>query len=231
MLADSAEVHVKPSLLVLALVGLVGTPTFVAAQQTDGPYLMGAGGGIFGDAKTTGSLSVGFGYLTPRHVGLEVELAWSPSILETPDLQFPTLFPTDIVGFSPPELRIRSRLLTLQTNVIGVLPGSGSRLRAFVEAGGGIADLHRRVHLKEVIPVLPPFSDFLNPVPPAITFTTIDRDISSSQSALVLGAGGGFEYALGGHLGVGAHVRYEHLFVSRQALDEARIEARVRWKF
>jgi hypothetical protein len=81
---------------------------------------------------------------------------------------------------------------TLQTNVIGVLPGSGTRLRAFVDAGGGIADVHRRVHLKESIPVFLPLPDlFTNPVFPDITFTTIERDISSSQSALVSGLEGG----------------------------------------
>jgi hypothetical protein len=224
---------VKRTLLLLSLGLLVGMPGIAAAQQTDGPYLIGSGGGIFGDANTTGSFSVGFGYLTPRRVGLEVELAWSPSILKTPDVQIATApFPSNVVVFPPLELRVRSRLLTLQTNVLGVLPGSGTRLRAFVEAGGGIADLHRRLHLKESIPVLPPLSDlFTNPVFPPLTFTTIERDISSLQTALVLGAGGGFDYALGAHIGAGTHVRYEHLFTNGEALDEARIEARVRWKF
>jgi Outer membrane protein beta-barrel domain len=210
---------------------LIGAPTMVAAQQTDGPYLVSSAGGIFGDGRTTGSFSVGFGYMTPRRVGLEVELAWSPSILKTPNL--PTLttpFPSDLVGFSPPELRVRSRLLTLQTNVVGVLPASSSQLRAFVDAGGGIADLHRRAHIKQSIPVLPP-NPFTTPVFPPLTFTTFERDISSSQSALVLGAGGGFDYALGAHAGLGTHVRYEHLFTSGEGLDEARVEARLTWKF
>jgi hypothetical protein len=222
---------VRPTLLLLTIGVLIGAPGMAAAQQTDGPYLLGAAGGIFGNANTTGSLSVGVGYMSPRRVGLEIELAWSPSILESPEVQIPTpLFPTDIAGLSRPELRVRSRLLTLQTNVIGVLPGSSDRLRAFVDAGGGIADLHRRVHIRQSIPVLPP-DLFTNPLPPALTFTTIERDVSSSQSALVLGAGGGFDYALGAHMGLGTHVRYEHVFTSGEGLDEARIEARVRWMF
>jgi hypothetical protein len=207
----------------------MGAPMPVAAQHADGPYLVGGAGGIFGDANTTGSFSVGFGYLTPRRVGLEVELAWSPSIIETPKFELPTISFPGLEAFPAPELNVRSRLLTLQTNVIGVLPGSGSRLRAFVESGGGIADLHRRVRFKDVIPVLPPFSDFFNP--PALTFTTVDREVSSSQTALVLGVGGGFDYALGAHMGLGTRVRYQHLFLSGGALDEARVEARLRWNF
>jgi hypothetical protein len=81
------------------------------------------------------------------------------------------------------------------------------------------------------VPVLPPFSDlFTNPVT-ALTFTTIERDISSSQSSLVLGAGGGFDYALGAHMGGGSHVRYERVFMNDAALDEARVEVRARWTF
>jgi Outer membrane protein beta-barrel domain len=221
----------RPTLLLLTIGILIAAPDAVA-QQTDGPYLVGAAGGIFGDGNTTGSFSAGVGYLTPRSIGFEVELAWSPSILETPELPaIPTpLFPTDIAGFSPPDLRVRSRLLTLQTNVVGVLPGSSDRLRAFVDAGGGVADLHRRVHIRRSIPVLPP-DLFTNPLTPALTFTTIERDVSSSESALVLGAGGGFDYALGAHMAVGTHVRYEHVFTSGEGLDEARIEARLRWMF
>jgi hypothetical protein len=223
----------RTHLLVFLLGAVAALPSAAAAQQPEGPYLVGGAGGMFGDANTTGSFSVGFGYLTPRHVGLEVELAASPSIVETPEVSLPTpVFPSDLAAFPAPEFSVRSRLLTLQSNVIGMLPTSGARLRAFVEAGGGIADVHRRVHIKESIPVLPPLFDmFTTPIFPQLTFTTIQRDISSSQSALVLGAGGGFDYALGAHAGVGARVRYQHLFISQQALDEARVEARLQWKF
>ncbi|MFL5639630.1 MAG: hypothetical protein ACJ78M_09655 [Gemmatimonadaceae bacterium] len=222
----------RTTILFLFCLGLlVGAPHVAVAQQADGPYLAGSAGAMFGDANTS-SFSVGFGYLTPRRIGLEVALSWSPSILETPDAEIPpSPFPI-LPGFPSFDVHVRSRLLTLQTNVIGVLPASGKRLRAYVEAGGGIADLHRRVHIKESIPVLPPLSDlFTNPVFPNLTFTTLERDISSSQSALVLGAGGGFDYTLGAHIGLGTRVRYEHLFMSVEPLDEARLEARFQWMF
>jgi hypothetical protein len=223
--------NVKEALLAVAVL-LAATPA--VAQESAGPYLIGSGGGVFGDAHTTGSLSVGFGYLTPRRVGLEVDLAWSPSVLEQPDVRIATSQPifSDVAIFPPIELRVRSRLLTLQTNVIGVLPGSGPRLRAFVEAGGGIADLQRRTHYTASIPVLPPLDDiFSRPGLPTVTFTTIDRDFTSTDTSLVLGAGGGFEYGIGEHMSAGTHVRYQHLFTNGEALDMARLEGRVRWKW
>jgi hypothetical protein len=215
------------------LIVLLATPMRAAAQQTEGAYVTGSAGGSFGDANATGSFSVGFGYLTPRRVGLEIELAWTPSTEETTQLAIPTpVFPSDIFGIPEPELSLRSRLLTLQTNVVGVIAGDRRRARAFVEAGGGIADVQRRVHIKTFVPVFPPLSDlFVEPVIPPLTFTTIERDVSSSQTALVLGAGAEFDYRLGAHLALGTHVRYEHLFTSGDALDKARVEARARWGF
>lgn len=220
----------KRTLLLAAFATLVATAGF--AQEAAGPYLTGSGGGLFGDANTTGSLSLGFGYMTARRIGLEIELAWAPSILKQPDARIATSEPvfSDIAIFPPIELRTRSRLLTLQTNVVGVLPGSGTRLRAFVDAGGGIADVHRRTHLRTAIPNFPDFSDTLSGHGfSPIRFSPIERDFSSSVAALVLGGGGGFEYALGERISVGTHVRYQHLFTSGDALDMARLEGRLRW--
>ena len=215
---------------------LTAVPAPASAQYTaDGPYIFGSGGGLFGEGRSIGSVAFGFGYMTPRRVGLEVELAWSPSILEPPDLGIPTLPPTfgssNITIFPTPELRIESRLLTLQTNVVGVLAAPGSRLSAIVEAGGGVADVHRDLHIKSLSPDLEFFSDLFTGPVPQITFTTIERDVSSSQTSLVLGAGGGFEFALTERIGLGSLVRYQHIFSSGDALDQARVEARLRWRF
>ena len=49
----------KRTFLFAAIVMLVATTGF--AQEVAGPYLTGSGGGVFGDAYTTGSLSVGIG--------------------------------------------------------------------------------------------------------------------------------------------------------------------------
>jgi hypothetical protein len=162
-----------------------------------------------------------------------VEWAWSPSTEDTRQLAIPTpVFPSEIFDIPAPELSVRSRLFTLQTNVVGVISGDRRRARAFVEAGGGIADVQSRLHFKNFVPVFPPLSDlFAQPGIPPLTFTTIERDVSSSQTALVLGAGAGFDYGIGAHLGVGTHVRYEHLFTSRDALNKARVEARLTWRF
>jgi hypothetical protein len=54
--------------------------------------------------------------------------------------------------------------------------------------------------------------------------------VSFSQSALVLGAGGGFDYGLGATWVFGTRVRYEHVFLSLDPLDNMRVEARLQWK-
>jgi hypothetical protein len=105
------------------------------------------------------------------------------------------------------------------------------RLSAVVEAGGGVADVHRDLHIKTVSPEFPSFPDLFTSPGPQITFTTIERDVSSSQTSLVLGAGGGFEYALNERIALGSLVRYQHIFSSGEALDHARVEARLRWRF
>lgn len=205
-----------------------------AQSSAEGPYIVGAGGGLLGE-QNTGSASLGFGYMTPRGFGLEVELAWSPSILQPPDLaiaELPSITgPTGITVFPTPEISVKSRLLTLQTNVVGVLGARGSRLSAIVEAGGGVADVHRDAHIKTFTPQFPSFSDLLAGRPFELTFTPTEREVSSSETSLVLGAGGGFEYAIAEHLALGGRVRYQHVFASGDALDHARVEARVRWKF
>ncbi len=226
--------RIRTLLLLCCLFLIASTGPVIAQQTADGPYLVGAGGGLFGE-QSSGSVALGFGYMTPRRIGLEVELAWSPSILEPPDPQiaeFPRIVgPTGITIFPTPEISVDSRLLTFQTNVVGVLGARDSRLSAIVEAGGGVADVHRDAHLKTFSPQIPSFAELLTNPLAQIAFATIERDVSSSQTSLVLGAGGGFEYALTDHLALGSQVRYQHIFTSGDALDHVRVEARVRWKF
>ncbi len=220
--------------LLCCLVLVIARGSAFAQSSSEGPYIAGAGGGLFGE-QATASVSLGFGYMTPRSLGFEVELAWSPAVLQPPDLQIADLpsitGPTGITVFPTPEITLKSRLLTLQTNVVGVLGARGSRLSAIVEAGGGVADVHRDAHIKTLTPEFPSFSNLLTGAPFEITFTEIERNVSSSDTALVLGAGGGFEYALAEHLALGGRVRYQHVFTSGDALDHARVEGRVRWKF
>jgi hypothetical protein len=159
-------------LLLLLVTVFFGVPSAVAAQQTDGPYVVGGAGGVFGDV--TGSFSVGFGYLTPRRVGLEGHaflVAFGVGTAAAADRDLASTGRHCGVPRAPVERPVS--LLTLQTNIIGVLPASGTRLRAFVEAGGGIADQNRRLHIEQSVPVVPPLSELFTNPPPSLTFTTL----------------------------------------------------------
>ena len=98
----------KRTILLTLIVTLVATAGF--AQEVPGPYLTGSGGGVFGDANTTGSISGAFGYMTSRRIGLELELEWAPSILKQPDARIASqpVF-GDIAEFALPYLGISPR--------------------------------------------------------------------------------------------------------------------------
>ena len=200
----------------------VGTLIFIlwagiARAQTLQPYILGEGGGWFGDAGTTGALAVGFGILTPRNIGFEIELSFVPGLDFDEDDQ------PRIAIFPPIQSTRSGRIIGLQTHVIGMLPGSGSKLRAFVLAGGGIADLEQRVRLALGL-VFPPELPPPYPIP-------FDTEYRQSDAVLVLSAGAGFEVSLTRHLGLGTSVRYQRLFSEPEHLDGARVAARATWRF
>jgi len=220
--------------LVFSLLLVVTRGSAFAQSSSDGPYIVSGGGALLAE-HTAGSASLGAGYVTPRGLGFEVELAWAPLGVESAHVEIPQVPPFgptvgDLPGFPLPEITVKSRLLTLQTSVVGVLGKRGSRVSATLEAGGGIADVHRDAHIKTFVPQIPTLADFAAGRFD-VTFTPIERDVPSSQTGLVLGAGGGVEVALTEHLGVGSRVRYQHVFTSVDPLDHARVEARVRWMF
>lgn len=209
------------AVLVLVLALLTAVP---AVAQSAQPYLLGEVGGSFGDGGSAPAVALGFGYLTPHNVGFEIEVSYVPE-LDFGDPGFPR-----IAIFPPVTIDATGRIVGLQTNVIGVLPGSGTKLRAFVLAGGGIADLDYQLRIET--PIFAPGRGFFTP-PPGVpgVFTSGITETTQSDTSLVLGAGAGFEYSLTRHLGVGMSVRYQHLFSDPGALDLARAAARVTWRF
>ena len=194
-----------------------------AVAQDAHPYLLGEVGGSFGDGGSAPAVVLGFGYLTPRNVGFEIEVSYVPD-LDFGDPGFPR-----IAIFPPISIDATGRLVGLQTHVIGVLPGSGTKLRAFVLGGGGIMDVEYRLRIDS--PIFTPIGPFTPPVEFPPVFTSRVTETTQSDTGLVLGAGAGFEYALTRQFGVGMAVRYQRVFSDPRDLDLARATARVTWRF
>jgi hypothetical protein len=209
-----------------------------ARAQNPQPYIFGEVGGSFGDGGVAPAIVAGFGYLTPRNFGFEIEAAFVPGL----DFADPGL--PRIAIYPPITFETTGRLISLETHVVGVLPNGGSsKLRAFVLAGGGIADLRltNRIHIPPfprplfpdlpVFPDLPDFPGLLDPSSFPELFLGVDREVTASETSMVLSAGAGFDYALTRHLGLGMSVRYQHLFNDPMSLDMARAAVRATWKF
>ena len=210
------------SLLLFACL-LTAFPATTQAQ-TSQPYILGEVGGSFGDGGTAPAVALGLGYLTPRNIGFEFEVSYVPE-LDFGDPGIPR-----IAIFPPIEIEASGRIVGLQTNIIGILPGGDSKLRAFVVAGGGIADVEQRIRIRGPIftPVFPGVPGL--PEVPVVS-RVFDRDETVSETSLILSAGAGFEYGLTDHLGLGMSVRYQRLFSDPSPLDIARVAVRTTWKF
>jgi opacity protein-like surface antigen len=204
----------------LATLALSVSATVVHAQSLQ-PYIVGEGGGWFGDGGATGAVAVGFGMLTPRNIGFEIEVSYVPGLDFDDDVAVIAIFP-------PISIDTSGRIIGLQTHVIGMLPGSGTKLRAFVLAGGGVADLERRVSISRGDVLFSPTG--LTPPPYPIPFE-FDTEAEDSDAVLVLSAGAGFEYSVTRNLALGTSVRYQRLFSEPERLDGARVAARATWRF
>ena len=201
------------------------TVTAPARAQNATPYILGEVGGSFGDGGAAPAVAAGFGYLTARNVGFEIEVSYLA------DLEFGDPGIPRIAIFPPVEFQASGRVVSLQTNVVGVLPGRGRKFRAFVLAGGGVADVKQKISVRS--PIFDPtiFADLgsLGFLPLPIIFRDVKTEVS--DASLVLGAGAGFQYEMTRHLVIGTSVRYQHMFSERRPLDLARASIRASWRF
>jgi opacity protein-like surface antigen len=209
-------------LILVALVLSSSLARSVAAQDAE-PYVLGDVGGSFGDGGSAPAVALGFGYLTPHRVGFEIEVSYVPD-LDFGDPGFPR-----IAIFPPITIQSTGRLVGLQTHVVGVLPGSGTKLRAFVLGGGGIADVEQRIRFESPL-ALPDLGLVFGRQDPSV-FGPRTSNLTQSETSLLLSAGAGVEYALTQHFGLGMSVRYQHVFSDPRELDLARAGARVIWRF
>ena len=188
------------------------------AQAGDGKVSISSSiGASVADGGPAPALGVTFGYRPMEPFGFELELSYllsmdfgefdGPRILAL-GLFRPTIYP-------PLEFDVTGRAVMFGANVVGYLPVGGSRLRPYVVAGGGVADVERRVEQREGC------------VCPAGSY----RGPGFSETALALSAGGGLDLQAWRAVAVGVDARYTHLFTDADAIDLARISGRVTWRF
>jgi hypothetical protein len=209
-----------------------------ALAQDGGPYVAGHTGTLAGDGGAALSAGGSIGYMTARRVAFELELSVSPG-LDFGDLGFGAEAPPFPDFFPFPTLEATGRLLTFHSNVVAEV-GATERLRVAVVGGGGMANLHRDILLRYPDIVFPP--GFVPPpdlelppgfvLPPFIpSFEIVERRIATSENALSLNAGGIVEYAVSPRFLLGVDARYTHAFVDPDGMNNARVTARVRWRF
>lgn len=225
------HVFLAAPLLLLAFAG-------PSLAQSVGPYVSGHVGVLGGDGGAAVAAGGAVGFMTTRRIGFELELSAWPG-LDFGDLGFSRELPPFPAFIPAPTLDAKGRVLTFETNVVADV-GSAGKVRLFVVAGGGVANVRRDIHYRYpdfIFPpefVLPPDLDlppgFTLP-PPRLEFLILERQISSSESALCLNAGGIVEYAFSSQLSLGVDARYSHAFANRGGMDNARVTVRVGWQF
>jgi hypothetical protein len=216
--------------LTTALVAAAALTVAASARaQEAGPFVSGHGGLSAGDGGAAPAAGFSVGYWTPRRLGFELEVdsvtgldfgdllrEFNPPNLVLPGLTIP-----------PPTSEATGRTLSFQTNALFAL--RGSRVRAALIGGGGVASVHREITLH--------FPAIVLPEPGSPTFGTIGFEMreertEASTTVLVLNAGMLVEYRPGPRgLGLGADLRYQHFFVSREPIDALRAAGRVTWSF
>lgn len=198
----------------LLLLCFVGT----AAAQPAGPYLAGQIGTSAGDGGAALMTGVAVGYMSPRRLAFELEIAVSPSLdFDPPPVSILAIFP-------PPRFESEGRMIWFQTNAIGTLVDAG-KLRVAATGGGGVANLHREITYGFIT-----LTSVLSPTILPSPLDIADRTITQSETALALNVGGIVDYELNRQLRVGADVRYTHAFFS-EPWQAGRVTARVQWRF
>ena len=208
----------------------------LASAQDAGPFVSGFGGVSAGDgsAAATGGASVG--WMSTRRLGFEVEIAGAGGLDLLDEDDFPRILNPFPAIFPQPTFESAGRLITFQTNAL-VSTGSDARWMITAIAGGGVAHLRRRTRIGFPDIVFPPLGPFSFDTPPLpfdisrIDYSWTEREITTSDSALCLNAGGAVEFALTRRLTAGVDARYVHAFFANDGLDTARVAARMRWRF
>ena len=195
-----------------------------------GGRVFGTVGGSFGDGGPTVMTSGGVGLRLTRHLGLDLELVYVPSLDLADDGQFFIQQGCRFAsGFAPPfEMDRDASVTAFLTKFTVEFPTAGGRLFPYLTGGGGVGYLSERVRyrLRGDIPILQlaepsSFSPLIFP-PPVF---------ESSETGLSLTVGGGLDVRLWRGFAVGVDARWLRLLSSREDLDTALIATRVSYRF
>ena len=213
-------------------VTLAGVSPAVAQEAVPGigGRVFGTVGGSFGDGGPTVMTSGGVGLRLTRHLGLDLELLYVPSLDLADDGQFFIQQGRRFAsGFAPPfEMDRDASVTAFLTKFTVEFPTAGGRLFPYLTGGGGVGYLSERVRyrLRGDIPILQlaepsSFSPLIFP-PPVF---------ESSETGLSLTVGGGFDVRLWRGFAVGVDARWLRLLSSREDLDTAQVATRVSYRF
>ena len=192
-------------------------------------------GAAFGGDSLVPTFSGAIGFQFNRRIGLELDFGYLDS-LETVDDDLPrilsilqisgpltTFLPGGTAIFPPiPSITLRtdSRIVTLIGNIVIDLPTAG-RLRPYVVAGGGIANLSRRM-------------TFESPLAAQLTFPFLifpRNDNRTNENALAVTTGGGIDIMMRHGFAVGVDVRYLFVPSDIEDLNLARVGIRASYRF
>ncbi len=213
-------------------VTLAAVSPAVAQQAVPGigGRVFGTVGGSFGDGGPTVMTSGGVGLRLTRHLGLDLELLYVPSLDLADDGQFFIQQGRRFAsGFAPPfEMDRDASVTAFLTKFTVEFPTAGGRLFPYLTGGGGVGYLSERVRyrLRGDIPILQlaepsSFSPLIFP-PPVF---------ENSETGLSLTVGGGLDVRLWRGFAVGVDARWLRLLSSREDLDTALIATRVSYRF
>jgi opacity protein-like surface antigen len=214
------------ALTALALTLAVGGQAHAqSAQSSTAARVSGSFGGSFGTGGATVATGGSAGFQFTRYAGLEFDVSVVPNLdLNRPPVPMPatmsvltrvgytgSALPTPFPGFTFTE---RARALSFLANYVTEFPVGVRWLKPYVLGGGGVASVSRRVDITVPTFEVPPlvFSPDGSPIVLLPTIGLESRTLRTTDTDLALAAGGGLEFLVSRHLGVGADFRYSHLF-------------------
>ncbi len=202
---------------ILAAVAILVTNVPNVWAQAERSLITVTVGGAFGDGGAAPAIGIAGAFGLAPHAALELELAYMPH--QEFDRRFfsvPQIFPTPAQGAASSELT--GRTVAFLASFVTAL--EGRRLRPFALFGGGLAN----VGYKSV-----PTASGATPVSPTSPNTVVGSasPSTSTENALALTAGGGFDIRVRGRLGVGADVRYLRLLGTSDSIGDVKHITRV----
>lgn len=163
-----------------------------AQAASGGPQVSGIIGGSFAEGRNARAEAVAAGYRFTRTLSLEVEVGHLPNLGF--DVGPVACFLPPSSGCSAYTGQSGGRAVTFLTSMVVHAPMHRSRLKPYMLAGGGIANLRQSIRF-------PRCSSWVHCIPG-------DR----SQNVPALAAGGGVEYRIWRGLELGMDARYLRLF-------------------